>query len=176
MTKITNALIERAEYTLATGVAPDWDEFLEVQGLHGLTICIRSQGEFEFIEKFFHYRAPYVWDNLKDIEYIKVIGQNLLLFLGIIVAIAFVYYIGSLIIKKQPNFGRMLGIAAMGIVPLYISALILAPILNLIWTPLGMVVTVMGGVYSLLMIYETMNDEVALEGNVKYYFISQDHF
>ena len=58
----------------------------------------------------------------------------------------------------------------MGIVPLYISALILAPILNLIWTPLGMVVTVMGGVYSLLMIYETMNDEVALEGNVKYYF------
>lgn len=114
--------------------------------------------------------TTWVWDNLKDIEYIKVIGQNLLLFLGIIVAIAFVYYIGSLIIKKQPNFGRMLGIAAMGIVPLYISALILAPILNLIWTPLGMVVTVMGGVYSLLMIYETMNDEVALEGNVKYYF------
>ncbi len=66
MTKINNALIERAEYTLATGVAPDWDEFLEVQGLHGLTICIRSQGEFEFIEKFFHYRAPYVWDNLKE--------------------------------------------------------------------------------------------------------------
>lgn len=66
MTKINNALIERAEYTLATGVAPDWDEFLEIQGLHGLTFCIRSQGEFEFIEKFFHYRAPYVWDNLKE--------------------------------------------------------------------------------------------------------------
>lgn len=114
--------------------------------------------------------TTWVWDNLKEIEYIKVIGQDLLIFLGIIVAIAFVYYIGSLIIKKQPNFGRMLGIAAMGIVPLYISASIIAPILTLIWAPLGMVVTVMGGVYSLLMIYETMNDEIALEGNAKYYF------
>ena len=114
--------------------------------------------------------TTWVWDNLKEIEYIKVIGQDLLIFLGIIVAIAFVYYIGSLIIKKQPNFGRMLGIAAMGMVPLYISALIIAPILNLIWAPLGMIVTVMGGVYSLLMIYETMNGEVALEGNAKYYF------
>ena len=114
--------------------------------------------------------TTWVWDNLKEIEYIKVIGKNLLIFLGIIVAIATVYYIVSLIMKKQPNFKRLLGIAAMGIVPLYICALILSPILTLIWAPLGVTITVIGGVYSLLMIYETMNDEIALEGNAKYYF------
>lgn len=36
MTKSNSALVERAEYTLATGVAPDWDEFLEIQGIVSL--------------------------------------------------------------------------------------------------------------------------------------------
>lgn len=85
MTKINSALVERAESTLATGVAPDWDEFLEIQGLHGLAICIHSQDELEFIEKFFHYRAPYLWDKLlkrtKTDLWHKALSLNMNIFL-----------------------------------------------------------------------------------------------
>lgn len=114
--------------------------------------------------------TTWVWENLKDIEYIKVIGQSFLIFAGIIVGIAAIYYIGGLIIKKQSNFGRMLGIAAVSIFPLYLCAYILSPLLSIIWEPLALIVTMMGSTYSLIIMYETINNEINLEGNEKYYF------
>ena len=49
------------------------------------------------------YKINWIWENLKNLDYLKTIGKNFLIYLGIIVAIAVVYYLGSLIIKKQTN-------------------------------------------------------------------------
>jgi len=115
-------------------------------------------------------KTEWVWENLKEIEYVKVIGKNLLIFLGIIFAIACVYYIAGLIVKKQSNFSRLLGIAAIAIAPMIFCALILSPLLSVIYGPLGMGITIVGSVYTFLLIYEAMNKEILLEGNIKYYF------
>ena len=40
----------------------------------------------------------------------------------------------------------------------------------MLYEPLGMAITIVGSIYTLIMIYETMNNEILLEGNAKYYF------
>ncbi len=119
---------------------------------------------------FSEEKTEWVWENLKEIEYVKVIGMNLLTFLGIILAIAVVYYIASLLVKKNTNFSRLLGIAAISVVPMFICSLVLSPLLMMLYEPLGMAITIVGSIYTLIMIYETMNNEILLEGNAKYYF------
>lgn len=116
------------------------------------------------------YKTTWTWENLKEIKYIEVVGKNFLIYLGVIVAIAVVYYIASLIVKKQTNFSRLLGIAAIAVAPMLVCSLVLSPLLSLIWAELAMPITLIGAVYTIILVYEGMNNEVLVEGNVKYYF------
>lgn len=116
------------------------------------------------------YNTTWNWENLKELDYLQVVGKNFLIYLGVIIAIAVVYYIASLIAKKQTNFSRLLGISAMSVVPILACSLILSPLLALIWAELAMPITLIGAIYTIVLIYEGMNNEVLVEGNGKYYF------
>ena len=115
------------------------------------------------------YTTEWVWDNLGKIEYIKVIGTNFVIYLGIMVAVAGIYYLASLIIKKQTNFNKLLGISALSIVPSLICMLVLSSILGMIWSELTIPVILIGVVYTFVLLYEGINNELLLEGNIKYY-------
>ena len=106
--------------------------------------------------------TKWVWENLKELKYIEIIGKNFIIYLGIILVIAAVYYITSLIMKKQPNFSKLLGISVLSVVPVLICSLVLSPLLGMIWIKLSMPVTIIGAVYSVLLIYEGMNNEVLI--------------
>jgi len=114
--------------------------------------------------------TKWVWKNLKNIKYFQVIGKDFCIYLGIILAIACVYYVVSLIFKKQSSFSRLFAISSLSVIPVYACILILSPILSMIYVPLGMIATLVGGIYSIIILYESMNNEIALEGNAKYYF------
>lgn len=116
------------------------------------------------------YKTTWTWENLKELNYLEVIGKNFLIYLGIIVAIAVVYYIASLIVKKQTNFSKLLGISAISVAPMLVCSLVLSPLLALIWAELAMPITLIGAVYTIVLVYEGMNNEVLVEGNAKYYF------
>ena len=116
------------------------------------------------------YITKFVFENLKEIKFIKVIGQNFLIYLGIIFVIACVFYIAGLIIKKQLNFSKLLGIATTAIVPILLSILLLSPIFGMISNYLATGITIFGGIYTFLLIYEGVNEELKLQGNQKYYF------
>lgn len=116
------------------------------------------------------YKTTWTWENLKELDYLQVVGKNFLIYLGVIVVIAVVYYIASLIVKKQINFSRLLGISALAVAPMLICSLILSPLLSLIWAELAMPITLVGAVYTIVLLYEGMNSEVSLDGNAKYYF------
>lgn len=116
------------------------------------------------------YKTTWTWGNLKKIDYLEVIGKNFLIYLGIIAAIAVVYYIASLIIKKQPNFSRLLGISALSVAPMLICSLVLSPLLSLIWGELAIPIIFVSAVYTIILLYEGMNSEILLDGNAKYYF------
>lgn len=122
------------------------------------------------VKSLWSKEVKWVWENLKEINYVQVIGKNFLIYLGIIVAIAGVYYIASLIVKKQTNFSRLLGISSIVVAPIIICSFVLSPLLSMIYAPLGMGITIVGGVYTVIIMYETINNEILLEGNGKFYF------
>jgi len=115
------------------------------------------------------YSTSWNWDKLGDLNYIQIIGKNFLIYAGAILVVAGIYYLASLIAKKQTKFPRLLGISALSVTPLLISYLVLSPLLTLIYAPLGIFITIAGAVYTIVLIYEGMNSELQLEGNIKYY-------
>lgn len=113
--------------------------------------------------------TSWVWDNVSNINFVKAIGLNFLLYLGIIFAIGGLYYLASLVVKKQTTFPRTLSVAVAAIIPMYICYTLISPILSILWAPLGLVATIIGIVYSLILIYELMSEELSLLGNAKFY-------
>ena len=117
------------------------------------------------------YSTDVVWDNLKNIKYFEVIGKYFLIFLGIIVIIAGAYYlVGRLMLKKETNFAKLLGIAAVSIPSALIGITIGYPIISLISSKIGLIVGLVGVIYTFVIIYETINLEFDLKGNLKIYF------
>ena len=116
------------------------------------------------------YTHSWQWDNLKNIKWLEVIGKNFIIYACIILAITIVFYLGSLVVKKELSFIKSLSISATSVIPAVCGSMILAPILGMIWEPLGVVFTFIGFVYSLIILYEFMNNELNLEKNKKIYF------
>lgn len=122
------------------------------------------------VTSYWSDEVTWAWENLKELDYLQVIGKNFLIYLGAIAIIAAIYYIVSLIMKKQLNFSRLLGISTISVVPILVCTLMLSPLLGMIWTQLSLPVTLIGAVYTIVLLYEGMNNEIVLEGNMKYYF------
>lgn len=116
------------------------------------------------------YITVWKWGNLKNINYISTIFENLIYVLLVIAVIAGIYYIASLIIKKEVKFPRLIGLTSLSITPLLLTSLVISPILSLISVEIAVVAVLVGSIYTILMIHETINNEFKLEGNMKYYF------
>lgn len=108
-------------------------------------------------------------ERLKDLNYLELIGKNFLIYLGIIFLTGGIYYLASLIIKKNASFTKLLGKSLIALTPMLISLVFLSPILSLIWSYLGILITLIGLMFTVIILYESMTKELSLEGNTKYY-------
>lgn len=119
----------------------------------------------------FKYKTSFEFSNLKDLDYLSLIGKNFLIYLAIIFAIAGVYYLGSLIIKKSISFAKMLSVSSTSVVPYVVLGMVLSPILSKIWAPLGIVATVVGMVYSVLIFFNLINKDITfVKSDSRIYF------
>ena len=128
-----------------------------------LTAMITSIFVKELSAKTFELHTVVKFSNLGDLNYLVLIGRNLLIYAGIIAAIAGVYYIVSLIFKKESKFTKLLSISATSIIPFIALGMILSPILSLIWTPLSIIAKVGGLVYSILVFMSLIKEELSFE-------------
>lgn len=111
------------------------------------------------------------WSNLKDVEYFKVIGLDLLIYAGIIAGIAGVYYLASLVIKKEAKFAKLLGAVTTAAIPLTVCSLLLSPLLSMLYAPLGIAAAIVGGIYCVVTLFELINDIVVIENkNSRIYY------
>lgn len=123
------------------------------------------------VVSFWTGEVEWVWENLKEIEYIKTIGQSLLVYAGIIFAISGVYFLASLVIKKETKFVKLLSATTTAFIPVAVSSSILSPILSLINSYLGIGIVIVGFVYSLVILLELLNDQIVIENkNIRIYF------
>lgn len=122
-------------------------------------------------KSYFSGKVTWNWDNLGDVEYFKTIGLDLLIYVGIIAAIAGVYYLASLVIKKNAKFSNLVGAATTAIVPFAVCSLLVSPILSMIYSPLGAAITIVGFIYTLVTLIELANEIVVIDNkNTRIYY------
>jgi hypothetical protein len=114
------------------------------------------------VTSFLSSDVEWAWGNLKNVPYLKVIGQSILIYAGLFAAIAGVYFLASLVIKKEAKFPKLLGAVATAFIP-YVGASVVSPIISMIYSPLGLVVSVVGFIYSLTILLELVNSSIVID-------------
>ncbi len=115
--------------------------------------------------------TKWVFENIKNINFIKTIGGSAITYALIILAIAGVYYLASLVIKKETNFFKLMGASITAFIPMAVSTTLLSTLLSMISIKLGVAVVIIGFIYSLLILIELINYLIPIENqNTKIYF------
>ncbi len=105
------------------------------------------------------------FENLKNVEYLKLIFTSILMGAGIILSLAIVFYVAGLIFKKQAKFTRLLAISSVAVLPAAAVSLFVSTILGYIWAPLSMILTIASAVYSLAIFITLVNEQFEFENN-----------
>ena len=116
------------------------------------------------------YVTTWKWEKLGEINWLETIGKNFLIYAGIILIIVVLFYIVSLIFKKNLNFIKILSISASAVIPAVLGVMVLSPILGAIWEPLSIIFSILGLVYSVIVLYELINSNLDLDSDMKIYF------
>ena len=123
------------------------------------------------VSSYFSDEVEWVWENLKDLNYIKLIGQNLLVCAIGIFVLSGIYFLANLIIKKDVKFSKFLAIVSTTIIPVAIASLIISPLISMIFAELGIVVNIIGVIYSLIMLLGLIDNVVGLDNkDIKIYY------
>lgn len=102
-------------------------------------------------------------EKLKAIDWMGITLKHLLIILISMFAVAGIYYVASLIAKKTANFMRLLTITAVSFVPACAAMYLLTPIFGWINIHFGVIVTIVGFVYSLVIFFSAIKDEFKFE-------------
>lgn len=108
--------------------------------------------------------------NLGDLNYLSLIFKNLLIYAVVMLAIAGVFYIGALIVKKEVNYAKLLTIVFIAAIPLTIGNTVVATILGYIYNPLAVIASVATSIYSITIFAKLVNDEVKLSDMTLIYY------
>lgn len=106
-------------------------------------------------------------EKLKAIDWMGITLKHLLIILISMFAVAGIYYVASLIAKKTANFMRLLTITAVSFVPACLAMYLLTPICGWINVHFGVIVTIAGFVYSLVIFFSAIKDEFKFESDDK---------
>lgn len=123
------------------------------------------------VTSFWSDEVEWVWDNLGNINYFKIIFQSILIYAIIILAIAGVYFLAGLVLKKNAKFVKLLSVATTAFIPFAAASAILGPILSLLYSPLGACVTLIGFIYAIVILIELVNDLIVIDNkNIRIYY------
>ncbi len=107
--------------------------------------------------------TKWYFDNLENYSIFKIFGDNFLVYAGAIFVVAFVYYIASLIVKKEIKFEKTLGTVSLAVAPTYVLMLVASPIVSIFSVKVGILVSLVGVIYALISIVKVFNDEMKLD-------------
>ena len=109
------------------------------------------------------------WDNLNEFDWFKTVGQTFLMNMFILVALSGAYFGTAKLFKSEKaNFGRMLTVVSVGMIPTIIVSFI-APMIGAINVTFAGILNIAAVVYSLSIILVALNEESGLEGDKKVY-------
>ena len=107
----------------------------------------------------------WVWENIKDVKWFDWIFKYFLIIAGVIAFIAVVYFVASIILKKTNNYWRMLAATTIAFIPVFLSSMIVGPILGWIAFDLAVIANIIGIIYTYVILIYGLNSELDLEDN-----------
>lgn len=110
-------------------------------------------------------KGEWVWSNLKYLKWGEVIFKKFLIYSCIIAGLALIYFLASLILKKQISYIKLLGIVSISIIPIIIINLLISSIISVIYFPLSPICSSIGLLYTVLLLIYGVEMELKLENN-----------
>jgi len=117
------------------------------------------------------YETSWQFSRITDLNFLELVFRNFFIYAFIIIVIGGVFYLSSLVIKRELDFFKSLTITASSMIPFVLSVCILTPILTIIWSHF-VIVSLIGIVYSVSILLGIYNEELKLKGNLKVYYYS----
>ena len=99
--------------------------------------------------------------NLDSLDYVYLIIVSLIKYAVMVLAIAGVYYIGSLILKKSANYVKTLALVSFAVIP-SIIANFAASIFGIVYQPLAILVGTIGSIYTILILCFNVKAELKI--------------
>ena len=110
------------------------------------------------------------FEGLKDLDYFQLIVKDVFWILVIVAAIAGIYYIIAMIMKKNVNFFKLAAITAVSFVPVFAASFV-GIIVAYIYAPLAAFLVVAAFIYSFLIFINAIDGEVDFKDvDFKIYF------
>ncbi len=142
-----------------------------IVGILTLVRLLTTMLSYVRIKSVLSNEITWAWDNLIEVPYFKTFFISVFMYAGIILAVAGVYYLGGMIIKRDIKFIKLLGISLTAFIPYAAGTAILYPLLSMIYVPLGLVAIMIGVLYSVLSLIELINDSMSIDiRGIRIYF------
>lgn len=117
-------------------------------------------------------------ESLKNIQWLDITLKHLFIVFIVILAIAGLFYLGSLVAKKNTKYMRLVNIATIAFVPALLALFLLTPIFSWLFNLMKigeftLFISSAGIIYALAVFYTLMKEEIAFDSkDVTIYFFS----
>ena len=95
----------------------------------------------------------------------------LLIYAVVVYAIAGIFTLASLIVKKKVNYMKVVAIISTALIPYIAANFIVGPILGIIFSLLGMICTIVGLLYTIVIFTDLITTEMEVTGNKKVHLL-----
>lgn len=110
------------------------------------------------------------FDNLKELNYFDLTIKAFFSYVIVMLALAGIYYIVAMVMKKSANYFKLVAISSVAFVPTILAGLV-SVIFAYIYAPLAVFVVCAAAFYSFLTFVNAMDDELDIDdSNLKVYF------
>ena len=110
------------------------------------------------------------FESLKDLNYFDLIVKNVFWSIVVIAAVAGIYYIVAMIMKKNVNYFKMVAITSVSFVPVFVAGFV-GIIVAYIYAPLSVFLIFASFIYSFLIFINAIDSEVEFkDADYKVYF------
>ena len=115
-------------------------------------------------------KAITVANVVTNYPWMKAIATDLLFYSGIVFGVALIFYLGSLIVKKEINYLKVVSITSVALLPSVLAIYVLGPLLGEISYYLQYMTLIIGVCYSVVLFNNAIKDEIKLEKDARVYF------
>lgn len=142
-----------------------------------ITVCnlISTMLSTIFYKQYDFWTQKYNWNisfsNLDSLDYIDLIFVNLLQYSIVILGIAGIYYLATLVLKKETTYIKTLGIISLAIIPNVILSFV-GSILGIIWSPIGAFIGASAVAYTILILTLTLKNVLKINDFDKLVFFN----